>query len=116
MKNMELNINGSVDFKAAEKAARKAASEFGGNFSLIAWYDKAKETGAPQEVCMKENWRCARDYADHHEASLRISVNGDAYEFFFTRIPADAEGLEKDEVAAIHEKASGDEFDNVQGG
>ena len=116
MKNMELNIQGSIDYTTAEQAARKAASEFGGDLSLMAWYDKARGTGGPQEVCMNENWRCARDYAEHHSADVRVSVNRDAYEFFFGRVPSDAASLDMDEVAAVHEKTTGEEFDNVQGG
>ncbi|RJP19745.1 MAG: hypothetical protein C4520_12345 [Candidatus Abyssobacteria bacterium SURF_5] len=116
MKNIELVLKDITSLEDAEKEARNAVSEFGGHFSLLSWYDKARGTGAPQEVCSQENWKCPRDYAEHHEADVRVAVNGDAYEFYFIKVPADAETLEADEVGSIHADVPKQAFDNVQGG
>lgn len=116
MKTIELSLTGSVGYEKAEREARKVAAEAGARYSLMAWYDKAKGVGAPREACQTASWKCPRDYAEHHHADLRVSVNNDAYEFFFTRIPSDAEGLDSDEVTAVHKGISEGDFDNIQGG
>jgi len=116
MRSIEVNVAGLSSYADAEKAARKIAAQAGADLSLLAWYDKAKGTGAPQEVCSSEKSRCPRDYAEHHKADIRVSINNDAYEFFFVRIPADADALDAEEVGAVHEHAKGKEFDNIQGG
>ena len=116
MVNIDLNIPGKVDyFKAADEAC-KLAEDAGGSFSLLAWYDRGRGTGAPQEVCSLENWKCVRDYAEHHRADLRVSVNDDEYEFYFFRVPADVEELDREEVETVHTGIARDQFDNVQGG
>lgn len=116
MMNIDLTLTPGIEYKEAEEAARKVAIDAGGNVSLLAWYDKARGIGAPQEACALESWKCVRDYATHHEADFRISVNADAYEFFFTKVAADMEELDREEVAEVHAGIAEDEFNNVQGG
>jgi hypothetical protein len=115
VRTIELTLKGPVNYQKAEKEARMAASEAGA-VSLLAWYDKERGMGAPREVCSKETWKCPRDYAEHHKADIRVSINGDAYEFFFTRVAAGADALDVDEVVAVHHGIPKQQFDNVQGG
>jgi len=112
MKNINLNLGSGVDYAKAEKAAREAA----GKFSLLAWYDKAKKSGAPQEACALENWKCVRDYADHHNADVRVSVNDDAFEFYFAKTPPGTAELKGKRVHEVHEGLAVDRDENVQGG
>jgi hypothetical protein len=116
MMNIDLRSEYAIDYGDAETMARKAADGAGKGFTLMSWFDKARGMGAPQEACSLESWKCVRDYAEHHDASLRVAVNSDEYEFFFTRVPLDAEELDSDEVTEVHSGISRDEFDNVQGG
>ena len=116
MMNIDLKTEYEIDYGEAEAMARKAADEAGTGFALMSWYDKARGTGAPREACALESWKCVRDYAEHHDASLRVAVNADEYEFFFTRVPVDAEELDVDGVTEAHAGISRDEFDNIQGG
>jgi hypothetical protein len=116
MNSIDLKLKSGIDYKKAEEAARKAALDMGGSLSLFAWYDKARKMGAPAEACSQENWKCVRDYATHHGADIRVSVNADEYEFFFAKAPIDAAVLDSEEVAGVHKGISKEEFDNVQGG
>jgi hypothetical protein len=116
MMNIDLKSDYGIDYGKAEAMARRAAEERGAGYTLMSWYDKARGMGAPQEACSLENWKCVRDYAVHHNASLRVAVNTDEYEFFFAKAPADAAELDADEVTDVHAGIARDEFDNVQGG
>jgi len=116
MMNIDLSMTIGIGYDEAETAARKAVSDADGEYTLTAWYDKARKMGAPQEACSLESWKCVRDYAEHHDADVRISVNGDAYEFYFTRVPHDTAALDRDGIEGIHAGIAKDEFDNVQGG
>lgn len=117
MRNIDLSLAGEIGYSAAEKAAREAVAEAAGQgLSLLAWYDKANNKGAPQEACSLENWKCVRDYAEHHKADIRISVNKDAFEFYFTKTPAGTETLDKESVEDVHKGIAVDEAENVQGG
>jgi len=111
-----MKMTPGVRYAEAEEAARNAAMDAGGSVSLLAWYDKARGFGAPQEACALESFTCVRDYATHHMADLMISVNADAYEFFFTRVPVGTEELDRGEVVEVHAGIAEDEFDNIQGG
>jgi len=116
MMNIDLTSDYGVDYGKAEALARKAAENAGREFTLVSWYDKARGLGAPQEVCSLESRNCVRSYAENHDASLRVAVNGDEYEFFFARVPADAEKLSAGDVVDVHMGISKDEFNDVQGG
>jgi hypothetical protein len=117
MRNIDLSLDGDVGYKAAEKAAREAvAEEASRGLSLLAWYDKASKKGAPSEACSLENWKCVRDYAEHRKADIRISVNKDAFEFYFVKTPAGTETLDKEGVADVHKGIPVDKDENVQGG
>lgn len=116
MMNIDLTMTPGVRYAEAEEAARNAAMDAGGSVSLLAWYDKARGFGAPQEACALESFKCVRDYAVHHEADFRVSVNTDAFEFFFTKVPAETEELDREEVAEVHAGIAEDEFNNLQGG
>ena len=113
---IDLKMTPGIRYAEAEEAAREAAMDAGGRVSLLAWYDKARGLGAPQEACALESFACVRDYATHHMADLMISVNADAYEFFFARVPADIEELDRDELVEVHAGIAEDEFNNLQGG
>ncbi len=115
MKNIELKL-GAVAYGEAEKAAKEAAlKQSSETLSLMAWYDNIKKSGAPQEACSAENWKCVRDYAEHHNADIRVSVNDD-YEFYFARTPAGTETLDKESVSDVHKGIAVDKDENVQGG
>lgn len=117
MKNIDVNLGAGAAYDRAEKAAKEAAAkDFGGDLSLLAWYDKGRNMGAPQEACSLENWKCVRDYAEHHKADIRISVNDNAFEFFFAKTPAGTESLDKEGVADVHKDIALDRDENVQGG
>jgi hypothetical protein len=117
MKNIDLNLNAGIAFDAAQKAAKEAlAAEVGGDLSLLAWYDKNRNTGAPQEACSLESWKCVRDYAEHHNADVRISVNNDDFEFFFAKSPEGTETLDTEGVTDVHKGIAVDKDENVQGG
>lgn len=116
MRNINLKINGRIDYNEAERAARATARDMAGNISLFAWYDKARRMGAPAEACATESWKCVRDYAEHHEAAIRVSVNEDQFEFFYARAAGDAEELDAEQVTEVHQAIAQDEFNNVQGG
>ena len=117
MKNLNLNLGGQISYADAEKAAKEAvAGEVAGDVSLLAWYDKIKNTGAPQEACALENWKCVRDYAEHHEADIRVSVNEDAFEFYFAKVPEGTAKLKAKQVDAVHKDVAVDRDENVQGG
>ena len=117
MQNLDLSLASGQGYKAAEKAAREAArAQSSAGLSLLAWYDKAKKTGAPQEACSLENWKCVRDYAEHHKADIRVTVNSDEYEFYFSKTPAGTEGLDKEGVQDVHKGIAVDKDENVQGG
>ena len=116
MVNIDLYTEGGVGYGKAAREAWKVAEDAGGNFSLVAWYDKARNMGAPREVCSLENWKCVRDYAVHHQADLRVTVNDGEYEFYFSRVPAGAQVLDSEGVEEIHAGITLDEFSNVQGG
>ena len=117
MKNIDLSLGASQGYQAAEKMARDAAAkEFGAGLSLLAWYDKAGKKGAPQEACSLESWKCVRDYAEHHKADIRVSVDKDAFEFYFSKTPAGTETLDKEGVEDVHKGIAVDKDENVQGG
>jgi hypothetical protein len=117
MKNLDLNLSGQVSYAAAEKAAKEAvAGEVAGDVSLLAWYDSAKKTGAPQEACSLENFKCVRDYAEHHNADIRVSVNKDVFEFYFAKVPSGTAKLKAKQVDAVHKNLAVDQDENVQGG
>ncbi|RJP65905.1 MAG: hypothetical protein C4532_16905 [Candidatus Abyssobacteria bacterium SURF_17] len=116
MKNINLKLGSGVDYAKAEKAAREAAADMAGKFSLLAWYDKAKKTGAPQEACALESWKCVRDYAEHHKADIRVSVNEDAFEFYFAKTPPGTAELKEKHVRDVHKGLAVDRDENVQGG
>ena len=116
MKNVALDLGAGINYGAAEEAAKKAAAEAGGDLSLFAWYDKARNMGAPQEACSLENWKCVRDYAEHHKVDVRISVNNDDFEFYFAKVPAGTEQLDTEGVEDVHKGIAVDKDENVQGG
>ena len=117
MKNIKLDLGQGIAYEAAEKAAKEAAAaQSSAELSLMAWYDKARQKGAPQEACSLENWKCVLDYAEHHNADIKVSVNGDAFEFFFAGTPAGTETLDKEGVSDVHKGIAVDQDENVQGG
>ncbi len=117
MKNIDLSLASDIGFEDAEKAAKEAAAAQSSDaLSLLAWYDNAKKVGAPQEACSLENWKCVRDYAEHRNADIRVSVNKDAFEFYFAKSPAGTETLDKEGVADVHKGIAVDKDENVQGG
>ncbi len=116
MRTINLKLDGNVDFYGAQEAARKALIRGEKNVTLVAWSDRLRDMEGPMEACSRESWKCARVYAENHGADLRISVNNDDYEFYFSGIPADYIGLDEEELREIHEPARAADFDDVQGG
>jgi hypothetical protein len=117
MQNIKLDLTPGVAYKEAENAAKEAAAaQSSAGLFLLAWYDKERQMGAPQEACSLENWKCVLDYAEHHNADIKVSVNNDVFEFFFAKVPAGTETLDKESVADIHKGIAVDQDENVQGG
>lgn len=116
MKTINLKLGSTIDYVTAEKAARDAALKGGADMMLLAWYDKALKKQGPRETCDGESWTCARDFAKNHNADLHISVNGGAYEFFFSKLGGKYDELKKKEVVNVHAGIARDAFENVQGG
>lgn len=116
MRTLNLDLGSGVNYKLAEKAAREAAMEAGRNMTLVAWYDRERNMEGPREACASEGWKCARVYADNHGADIGVLVNGDQYEFYFTRVPDEFEELDEEAALEVHESAKRPDFDNVQGG
>lgn len=116
MNTINLTLNDSATYMDAYKAALDAAGKSDGDVLLIAWYDRMRKTQGPVEACGGENWRCALDYAEHHGADLRVAINTDRYEFFFTRATGAVAELNEEDLLAVHAGIPEDDFSNVQGG
>ncbi len=116
MNTINLLLDDSLAYMDAYKAALKAARKSEGNVILIAWYDRMRKTQGPTETCGGENWRCALDYAEHHDADLRVAINTDQYEFFFSKATGAFTELDEEDLLAIHAGIANDDFNNVQGG
>lgn len=116
MKTLSLDLGSGVDYTIAEKEAREAAMKTGGKLTLVAWYDRVRNMEGPREACASEGWKCARVYADHHGAEIGVLVNGDQYEFYFTRVPGEFTELDEEAALDVHKGAKRPDFDNVQGG
>jgi len=116
MNTLNLTMSRSAGYMDAYRAAVDAARKSEGNVMLTAWYDRAQKMQGPSEACGSEDRQCALSYAKHHDADLKISVNKDRYEFFFTKATGDFSELEEDALLAIHAEIAPDEFNNVQGG
>ena len=116
MNTIKLTLDNSTGYLDAYKAALKAARESEGNMILVSWYDRSRNKQGPTETCESENWRCALDYAEHHDADLRVSVNADQYEFFFSKVSAEFAELDEDGLLEVHRGISKDDFSNIQGG
>ena len=96
--------------------ALKAATKAKGKAMLVAWYDRTRKTQGPAETCSNEDWKCALAYAENHDADLRVSVNTDQFEFFFSRATGAVTELNEKDLLAVHAGIATDEFNNVQGG
>ena len=116
MKTLNVDLGSGVNYTLAEKAAREAAMKAGGKLTLVAWYDRARKMEGPREACASEGWKCSRVYADHHGADIGVLVNGDQYEFYFTRIPDEFVELDEEAALDVHQSAERPDFDDVQGG
>jgi len=112
MNTIKLTLDQATGYMDAYKAALDAA----GNAVLVAWYDRSRKTQGPAETCNNEDWKCALAYAENHGADLRVAVNTDQYEFFFSRATGEVTELEEKELLEIHAGISADEFSNIQGG
>ncbi len=83
MKTMNLEMPPAMDFDKAQKAATDAALEAGENVTLISCYDRARDRMVPETVSSKEEHDECRIYAESRGADIRVTVNGDEYDFFF---------------------------------
>jgi hypothetical protein len=116
MNTIKLTMDRSVGYMDAYRAALHAATEAEGNAVLVAWYDRTRKTQGPAETCSDEDWKCALKYAENHDADLRISVNTDQYEFFFSRATGEVAELNEEDLLEVHAGIKADEFSNIQGG
>ncbi len=92
MKTMNLEMPSGMDYNEAQKAARDAALEVGGNVTLVSYYDRAKNKMVPEAVCSKEGNDGYRIYAENRDADIRVTVNDDEYDFFFLSVADDVLG------------------------
>jgi hypothetical protein len=115
MRTVTLHLPKDIDFPTAEEAAKRALGR-AGDVTLTAWTDRKRNMEGPREACAQESWKCARVYAENHGADVRISINDDDYEFYFTGVPADFEELDEETALEIHKELTRADFDNVQGG
>ena len=116
MNTMKLTLEPAIGYLDAYKNALHAATESEGSVMLLSWYDRTREKQGPTETCGDENWRCALDYAEQHNADLRVSVNTDQYEFFFSKVAGEFVELSEDELLEVHGGIAIDDFSNIQGG
>jgi hypothetical protein len=117
MRNIAIDLQPGVDYETAGRAAREAALNAGsGRAAMVAWYDRARKMAGPSAVCSNEDWACASAYAEHHGAQIKVSVNHDDYEFFFSEVASSFQELDRKESLEIHRDTKGSEFDDVQGG
>lgn len=116
IKTIQLDLGDSPSLNEAQKEAREAAQTDNADLSLIAWYDRNRETGGPQEACAGEVPKCIRDYATSHGSERRVWVNDGEFEFYFSPTGKDVEELDREWALKVHEGAKTSDFDNVQGG
>ena len=116
MNTIKLTLDPTTGYMDAYKAALDAATEAKGNALLVAWYDRTRKTQGPAETCSNEDWKCALTYAENHDADLRVSVNTDQYEFFFSRATGEVTELNEKALLEVHAGIPADEFSNIQGG
>jgi hypothetical protein len=83
MKTMNLEMPPGMDYGEAQKAARDAALEVGGDVALVSYYDRARNKMVPEAVSSKEEHDGHRIYAESRGADIRVTVNDDEYDFFF---------------------------------
>lgn len=117
MRNRMVDIEGPIDYASAKKAALEEANRAGiKSAEIIAWHDSARNVEGPLETCAEEGGVCAREFAEHHGASLIVSINEGEYEFFFCDVSSEFSELDREEALGVHANARRDEFDDVQGG
>ncbi|MGM0668826.1 MAG: AF1514 family protein [Gemmatimonadota bacterium] len=116
VETITLDLDGETSLTEAQAQAREAAQADKENLSLIAWYDRKRETGGPSEACAGEVPKCIRDYATSHGSRKRVWVNDGEFEFHFSPTGKDVEELDREWALRVHEGAKTSEHDNVQGG
>ena len=89
MKTMNLEMSPGMDYGEAQRAAKDAALEGGGDVTLVSYYDRARNKMVPEVVSSKEEHDGYRIYAETHGADIRVTVNDDEYDFFFLSIADD---------------------------
>jgi hypothetical protein len=100
METIQLDMEGSLDLLRVQEVARDEVED--DDLRLIAWYDRTRETGGPNEACEGEAPECVRDYASSHGAERRVWVNDGAFEFYFSRTGEDVEELDKEWALEVH--------------
>ncbi len=89
MKTVNLEMPPGVGHDEAQKAARDAALEVGGDVTLVSYYDRARNKMVPEAVSSKEGNDGYRIYAESRDADIRVTVNKDEYDFFFLSLGDD---------------------------
>lgn len=89
MKTMSLEMPSGIDCDEAQKKARDAALEAGGDVMLVSCYDRVHDKMIPEVVASKEEHDGYIIYAEKHGADIRVTVNKDEYDFFFLSLGDD---------------------------
>jgi len=116
MDTIQLDLDDGVSLNEAQEKAREKAKTDKEDLRLIAWYDRDRQTGGPQEACAGEAPKCVHDYASSHGAQRRVWVNNGQFEFFFSPTGDDVTELDKEWAIRVHKDAGVSDFDNLQGG
>jgi hypothetical protein len=116
METLNIVVEPSPNYMDAYKAAGEAARQAVGSAMLVSWYDRCRQIQGPTEICGRNDWKCAVDYAVHHNADLRVSINTDQYEFFFAKVHGACSELSETPPLEVNAKISADELGNIQRG
>lgn len=115
MKTIPLSLDGALERQPAQEEARAAAQGQDPAVHLVAWYDRQRQTGGPQEACAGEPPKCVRDYAASHGAEYRVQVNDSAYEFYFGSAGEDVAELDREWAIKIHDETEASERERPPG-
>ena len=88
MREANLTTANPVDFERARELAHDSVSETCiTDPMLVAYYDFRAGRAGPEPACHGESPDAARIFAEGHEATWRVDVNGGEYVFYFRTTP-----------------------------
>ncbi len=115
MKTFTLNEEYREGFWETEKTVSQVFIKHGYKPVLLGWYDRERRVGGPMEVCGKEPFKAARDYATSLEAEAQVRTQDRKFTYFY-RTVKDFTELDREAALELHRGLAMDRFENVQGG